>query len=624
MKRALISVFAAILCIIPAVAETVSVSKASAAASAFFNGRSGTRSGLRPTLVWTGTSSGTRSASDPAFYVFNFNGGGFVVIAGDDAAQPVLGYSETGSFRADNLPSNIRDWFDGYASQVEFIRKNRLTATADIVQAWNAVMGGLLKDSGNKKELKTPTWGQDEPYYGNCPEVDGHKAVTGCVATAVAEIMRYHRWPERATGKLPGYKYKSDLGNEITIPEHTFSGTYNWNEMPEAYFVRKSGQWYKNYTEDQARAVAAVMEDAGKMLQSYYNSADSELGTEGTGATSYDIPLVLVRYMAYDSTAILKHRDDMKYDQWAAMLKTEIDEGRPVCYSGSGDSGGHQFILDGYSDNMFYINWGWDSQNNGWFSLQALNPTGYSFSFSQTAVVGIRPARNSLSPAAMEIFYYSDEGLRVTSGNLGKSNSKVEIETGTIVNCNFGSGLEDIKGETLSLGTAVIKPSLCLVDKDDNVKTILDSLDEFLSLKPGFGYTVSFDFNTSKIQKTVLGDKIVCCYCTKDDSRMIPIRTKGDYVNSTPDAIAIYDFPMIDVNPDGYKAGDVLDLRIINICRTPEVKWYFDGTELDDRQTYVALTTGTHTVKAVLKLIKDDKGGSVERTETLVRKIIVK
>ena len=626
MMKRFVSILLILLAAIPAMAETVSVGKATAAAAAFFDGKSATRASATPKLVWTGEGADTRSSSDPAFYVFNFDGGGFVVIAGDDAARPILGYSETGSFSADNLPSNIRGWFDGYASQVKFIRRNHLGASAETSGEWAAVLEGKVKESGSKKELKTPTWGQSEPFNDNCPEVDGKKSVTGCVSTAMSEIMRYHRWPESATGKVPEYKYTSDLDNEITIPEHQFSGTYNWNLMPETYFVRKDGKWYKNYNDDQAKAVAAVMEDVGKMLQSKYNSADSEAGTSGTGATPHDVPLVLVRYMKYDSTALFRQRDDMKYKEWTSLLKKEIDAGRPVCYSGSGENGGHEFVLDGYSGDMFYFNWGWDGQDNGWFNIQALAPDkDYEFPYDQSAVVGIQPARNGLTHVEGSIFFYSDDGgLCVTDGAIGVKNSIVKIKAKHVVNCTFGSGLKDIDGKTLELGTSVINPSLCLADKNGKIKAELSSLDKFLTIESGDGYNLTFEFNTSSLNGAVLGDKIILCYQTRSSSELIPVTANGSFVNSIPEAIAVYDFPMIDVSSDGYKAGDVLDLRIINIGMTPDVTWYFDGQEIPEEQKSVTLHSGTNTVKAVLKLIKGNGSDTVVRTETLIRKIIVK
>lgn len=331
----------------------------------------------------------TRSAGGERYgYYYIFNVGendGFVIVAGDDCVTPVLGYSTEGAFRTDNVPENIRFWMDGYKEQIKRVadrggmpagRKNGAAAASGVVV--EPLLGGIK-------------WDQDAPYNGLCPEVESEKTVTGCVATALAQVMRYHRWPERGTGSFsyvtPTYRISCSADFENT--------TYDWANMRESYTPG-------HYTEEQAAAVATLMYHCGVASKMDYNLAEKG----GSGATFIDAAMGVLSYFGYDRGLQLYYRDYCPEGEWVNLLKKEIDEGRPVFYTGVGNQGGHAFVCDGYTgDDMFHFNWGWSGSCDGYFEVGRLDPLtpgigGGSGGFNemQAIIAGLKkPAENTVT-----------------------------------------------------------------------------------------------------------------------------------------------------------------------------------------------------------------------------------
>lgn len=593
-----------------AVALNVSQETARRAAAAFSS--SGTRGGGKVSLVWDGTDSSTRSSSQPPFYVFNIDGGGFVVISGDDAAAPVLGFSDEGSFSCEGMPSNVRGWFKGYADQMEYIRRNGIASGKAVARLWEDITSrGAGEEYIVLKNLKTPRWDQEAPFNGKCPEVDGQQSVTGCVATAVGEIMKFHQWPSGASGLLPDYTYKTDAGNERTQKGHTLSPVYNWSAMRDSYYGISPSK-------EEADAVSTLLFDLGVMLCSHYNGIEGE--SSGTGAYGEDVAPLLVKYMSYDSTAVCIDRDAMKYKDWADMLRSEIDAGRPLCYSGSSEKNGHEFVIDGYGTNeYFHINWGWSGEGNGFFRLHALDPDeDFKFNYRQNAIVGIRPYAGG--HPSIKIIYINQSGkggLSVT-GRIARGNT-VTASAGDIYNNNVGivPGAE--------MGSARLKYAPALVDGNGEIKEVYDST-RFSTLASGYYYTSPITLECRITSEVALGDKIVCCY-REDGGKWTPIRADSYYLNRKSevilDEVSAFDFPIIDIDKDGYKAGDELDLRITGVNSFPFTVWYFDGRQLDNEVHSVILTAGRHTVRAEVELREGSSSGQVIRKETLVRVIKV-
>ena len=282
---------------------------------------------------------------------------GFVVVAGDDRAPQILGYTDTGSFDIDKMPENMRWWIQQYEQQMRYLQDNpkaRLTAPKRSVNAVAPLLGEI-------------EWNQESPYNANCPymsyydedeeETVSGTAPTGCVATAIAQVMRYHKWPAESKGSI---SYTTNtLKQEITAD---LNATYNWDLMLPTYTGVTA-------TDEQKAEVAKLMYNLGAALQSDYTPS-------GTGATDVDVVPTLVRYFNYDPGARYVQRDYTAVSLYEQGLINEIEAGRPVPYGGvTKKNEGHFFVLDGINEDGYYhINWGWGGLSNGYFLISSLDP----------------------------------------------------------------------------------------------------------------------------------------------------------------------------------------------------------------------------------------------------------
>ena len=302
----------------------------------------------------------TASRSD-AYYVFNNDAGGFVIIAGDDAVTPVLGYTSTGSFDAENLPDGLKDLLKSYERQIAALGDN-------YVANRTATRAGFT----GEKLLKTAEWNQYAPFNKYTP----NNYVTGCVATAGAIVMKHHGYPAKGTGS---HSYTWN-GKTLTA---NFEHDYDWASMPAKY----------DGTNDAAfDGVARLMADLGVAVEMQY-------AKNGSGAYIGNMISALQKYFGYSKLTHLASINDMEAEAWNAKLRGEIDANRPILYSASDASaGGHSFIIDGYKDESFSVNWGWGGYCNGFYRIGALNPesagkpTGDKYIMGQTAVIGLQPS----------------------------------------------------------------------------------------------------------------------------------------------------------------------------------------------------------------------------------------
>ena len=315
------------------------------------------------TLKHTGYSS--KQQATPTYYIFNHDGGGnWVIVAADDRiANPVLGYGNSGNFDFDALPCNLRSWLDSYSEQIDHMR-----ACPEIQPS----RAGLLKASAlaNISPMLTTTWGQGSPFNGQCPKVGYNKTYTGCVATAMAQVMCYHHFPSRACLPIPAYTTKN--GTSVTaLP----AAAFDWDNMRSSYTY--------DYTTAQSNAVAQLMRYCGQSVSMNY-------GTSVSTAAFQTVPFAMNYYFGYSDKATAYMRDSSNDADWEQMMYDELATGRPVIYSGyDSNSGSHAFILDGYRDGMFHINWGWNGDYDSYWQLSALTPRGYNYSTRQYAILGI-------------------------------------------------------------------------------------------------------------------------------------------------------------------------------------------------------------------------------------------
>lgn len=296
-----------------------------------------------------------------SYYVFNNDAGGFVIIAGDDAVAPVLGYTSTGAFDANNLPEGLKDLLKSYEQQIAALGKN-----------YKANTTSTRAEFTGEKLLTTAKWNQGAPFNKYTP----NNYVTGCVATAGAIVMKHHGYPAKGVGS---HSYTWN-GQNLTA---SFEHDYDWANMP----VR--------YTGDNDAAfdgVARLMSDLGIAVNMQYANGGSASALE-------DLVTALKKYFGYSKYARHLKIEDLGAEAWNGRLRAEIDANRPVLYAASdANVGGHSFVIDGYKDESFRVNWGWGGYCDGFYRVGALNPEvdgtpqGDQYNSSQAAVFALQPS----------------------------------------------------------------------------------------------------------------------------------------------------------------------------------------------------------------------------------------
>ena len=296
-----------------------------------------------------------------SYYVFNNDAGGFVIIAGDDAVAPVLGYTSTGAFDANNLPEGLKDLLKSYEQQIAALGKNYKA---------NAI--STRAEFTGEKLLNTAKWNQGAPFNKYTPK----NYVTGCVATAGAIVMKHHGYPAKGVGS---HSYTWN-GQNLTA---SFEHDYDWANMPA------------RYTGDNDEAfdgVARLMSDLGIAVNMQYANGGSASALE-------DLVTALKKYFGYSKYARHLKIEDLGAEAWNGRLRAEIDANRPVLYAASdANVGGHSFVIDGYKDESFSVNWGWGEYCDGFYRIGALNPEadgkplGDQYNSSQAAVFALQPS----------------------------------------------------------------------------------------------------------------------------------------------------------------------------------------------------------------------------------------
>ena len=188
------------------------------------------------TLVWDGTETTTKSLSEPVFFVYNVDGGGWVIVSAEDSVTPILGYSDTGSFSATNMPENLSGWMGSLRDEILKAREEKLTASAQVRQKWENPARVQTRAGASQKYLTTASWDQLSPYNNYLSSYVKNNGrtlsnlCTGCVATAMAEVLRFHKWPESGTGTLSSY---TTATKGYSVTGYDLGHTYSWSSMPE-------------------------------------------------------------------------------------------------------------------------------------------------------------------------------------------------------------------------------------------------------------------------------------------------------------------------------------------------------------------------------------------------------
>lgn len=378
MKPTYITLAIAAMASIAAYAAPVTRSAALHAAERFRSGRGFTRhDGPKPIKQTRGTYTGTEYAP---YHIINYSGNaGYVVISGDDRARTVLAYSDSGNLDPETLPQACEEWLGMYARQIE-----SLSTAFSSIDA-----GGLNYSTRAVEPLLKSRWGQEAPYNLDCPvdKATGKNCATGCVATATAQIMYFHKFPQTPAGSIT---YQDNKQETIRSLDFSTIGKFEWEKMTDSY----SG----TSPEGSRQAVATLMKAVGYATQMQYSSDVSMAYHRSAGEA-------LMKYFGYDTGMHLYERRLMTDQEWVDILTSELMEGRPVLYDGKNSKMGHTFVCDGYDGNgMFHFNWGWEGLSDGYYSLSALDPSRQStggsdqgYTDGQTMTCRIAPA-GSIEP----------------------------------------------------------------------------------------------------------------------------------------------------------------------------------------------------------------------------------
>ena len=323
----------------------------------------------------------TRSIGvDEVFYIFNTAGAGFVIVSADDRLKPILGYSDTGSFVTDGLPDNIKNWFQFYADEMAFVLNNNSTegesAAINISSAKSSFPATVAPLLGSI------AWNQDAPYNNLCPENNGKKTVVGCLATAIAQIMLYHKYPASGRGVVD-YTTKT---LKIPLIADLSTISFKWDQLLDFY--------NRNDNSTSAKNAAELSYYCGLALEMDYNTAEEG----GSWAYNHLVSNAMINHFRYDENMQYLARNYFSSSEWIDMIKKELSEKRPVFYSGQSSDGGHAFVLDGYDNHdMIHVNWGWGGSNNGYFETTSLNPQSHGigggvggFNADQVMAIGIQ------------------------------------------------------------------------------------------------------------------------------------------------------------------------------------------------------------------------------------------
>ena len=424
------------------------------------------------------------------FYVFNFNDSGYVIVSGDDDVYPILGYSDEGVFVLENENLALVKFLENYKNQISYVIQNNIDATEDIENSWNALLDKnnfRLNQSNNQFSIVEPLisvkWGQAPYVNDQCPldeenglAQNGYRAVTGCPATAMAQIMKYWNYPQQGTG------FKSYNHEAYGTLSANFGGTYyNWNAMP-------------TYVNNPNEAVAELMYHCGVAVEMGYGPASSgsyviediaptiEQTCENAYKTYFDynpdtLEGVVRSYTDQNGNFIENYSDS----EWINLMKDELNNSRPIQYAGYGGGGGHTWVCDGYDSNdFFHMNWGWGGQSDGYFTLISLSPdelgtgggTG-GYNDTQHALIGIQPMNIDQPEDEFDLRLYSE--INISENPVGFTNDfNLAFDVANYGSLQFdgeiGAAIFDINGNFITFNQiqASTLPSLTYLSYDLN------------------------------------------------------------------------------------------------------------------------------------------------------------
>lgn len=382
MRRLVTILFAALA--LSAAARQITPDEAATVASEFFNGTRPSRAAAADRITVTralpaGAATSRAAADDTAspYYVYNADSSrGFVIISGDDRARKILGYSDRGSFSFTHLPPQLSAILSQYAAQIA-----SLTTTAPD-PSWTETFDA---SSTNQKLLNTALWNQDYPYNCKCPATSEHKlCVTGCTATAMAIVMKYHNWPESGYGSHSYATYDPNLPETVSCD-----------------FSKTTFQWDKMVNELNDDSSEAERTAVGELMYAAAISVNTTFGCGGSYAHVNDIVGALRDYFNYDQSCQIIARLNFSDTEYLDIIRSEIDASRPIIMGGHtvDQFTGHTWVVDGYDseNNYLHFNWGWGGYSNGFFALNATDEAN-QYPTNRNIIINIQPNKQALRP----------------------------------------------------------------------------------------------------------------------------------------------------------------------------------------------------------------------------------
>ena len=456
--------------------------------------------------------------SQQSYYVFpNANSKGFTIVSGDDRLPEIVGYSSQGSYDENNLPEGFISFMKAYQNLYNKVNLGDAEALKNLaeIKAWrNKKNASAASTSVVAPLLGNIEWDQTSPYNNMCPKYDSvHVAATGCVATAMAQVMAYYKYPKQLKADIPGYVNRWN-GIPMEIPTITREeGIYDWDNMLPKYNKEA------NATQQQKDAVAKLMYHCGAAVRMSY-------GPESGAAVSSS---KLAKYFGYDADLMMDlSRSSFTLDKWMQIIDTELAAGRPVLYGGQSSDNGHQFICDGKDENgLYHINWGWSGNQNAYFDLSILNPekggTGSGsaadgFNRYCTMTIGIAPDNGVVDAPLAQIpsisVLYDADYVVITKGTRKSKSDKFEFtQQVTFVN----QVKQAFKG-FLGLG---------ILQKDGSYKLVSDKKYVSFDGKREDGMMSSLDPKLTVNEAFEVGKTPVYAICSTDGKTW----EKADYMN---------------------------------------------------------------------------------------------
>jgi len=387
----------------------------------------------------------------PAFYVVTNSMGGFAIVSATDQVQPIFAYSDEANFQLSNISPEVKNWMKHYAAAIKYVRQHNIEQ-AGAKSAWAQLLDGQNTFIAGKttivKPLLTTTWNQSTPYNNLCPldVAANRRTYTGCVATVLAQIMKYWSWPVRGIGN---HTYRDSTFGTLHAD---FSRTnYQWSKMPNN--VVSANAW-----------VDTLMYQAGVAVNMSYGVISSS-----SYVLEYQCPIrnnaqfALVNYFCYNPGIMGFSRTNFSDEQWLQMLENELNAGRPVIYNGANDTEGHSFIADGYDANgNIHFNWGWGGAYNGYYSIGNIAPDSINFMQDNSILTGIQPdtTRSLVMADAISVpdSVFGEKPFKVSASVINVNKKKFDGTVfGVLLNDNapYSADTIALSNETIASGDSL-------------------------------------------------------------------------------------------------------------------------------------------------------------------------